>query len=53
MKIKAENYPVILITAFVIGIILAMALGFRPGYGSHERQSHDESRLMTGQMAKF
>lgn len=39
MKIKPENYPVILIAAFVIGIVIAMALGFRPSHGSSERES--------------
>ena len=34
MKIDPDNYPIIIITAFVIGMILAMALGFRPEHGS-------------------
>jgi hypothetical protein len=41
MKIKAENYPVILIAAFFTGMVLAMALGFRPEYGSHRDRSHE------------
>ena len=34
MKIDPYHYPIILIAAFVLGIILAMALGFRPQHGS-------------------
>jgi hypothetical protein len=34
MKIDPYDYPIILILAFVIGFVLAMALGFRPEYGS-------------------
>ena len=34
MKIDPYNYPVIIIAAFVIGMILAMVLGFRPKHGS-------------------
>jgi len=34
MKIDPYNYPVIIITAFVIGMILAMVFGFRPQHGS-------------------
>ena len=33
MKIDPDNYPVIIIAAFVIGMILAMAFGFRPEHG--------------------
>lgn len=35
-KIDPYNFPIIIITAFVIGFVLAMALGFRPSYGSHK-----------------
>lgn len=42
MKIKAENYPVILIAAFCAGMVIAMALGFRPDYGSHSDRQHPQ-----------
>lgn len=35
IQINPDHYPLIIITAFVIGVIIAMALGFTPGYGSH------------------
>ena len=38
IKIDAYNFPVLIIAAFVIGLMLAMALGFRPSYGSHKRE---------------
>lgn len=34
MKINPDSYPIIIIVAFVVGFILAMALGFRPEHGS-------------------
>ncbi|MBN2548873.1 MAG: hypothetical protein JXB15_06935 [Anaerolineales bacterium] len=37
-KIDPYNYPIIIIVAFVIGLVLAMALGFRPSSGSHNRE---------------
>jgi hypothetical protein len=37
LKISPYNFPIIIIAAFVIGMVLAMALGFRPSYGSHQR----------------
>jgi hypothetical protein len=33
MKIDPYHYPVILIAAFVLGMVLAMLLGFRPEHG--------------------
>lgn len=36
MKIDPYYYPVIIVAAFVIGIILAMVLGFRPQHGANE-----------------
>jgi hypothetical protein len=36
MKIDPDNYPIIIILAFVIGFMLAMVLGFRPEHGSTE-----------------
>jgi hypothetical protein len=36
MKIDPYNYPIIIIVAFVIGFVLAMALGFRPEHSSTE-----------------
>ena len=38
-KIDPSIYPIIIITAFLIGFGLAFALGFRPQHGSHERKS--------------
>jgi hypothetical protein len=40
MKIDPYNYPLIIIAAFVIGMILAMVLGFRPQHGSSQRNGH-------------
>ena len=42
MKIDPYNYPLIIITAFVIGMILAMVFGFRPQHGSSERNGHGQ-----------
>ena len=36
MKIDPYDFPVLIIVAFVIGVVLAMALGFRPQHGSTE-----------------
>ena len=36
MKIDPYHYPVIIIAAFVIGVILAMVFGFRPQHGVNE-----------------
>lgn len=33
MKIDPYHYPLILIAAFVLGVVLAMLLGFRPEHG--------------------
>ena len=33
MKIDPYHYPLILIAAFVLGMVLAMLLGFRPEHG--------------------
>jgi hypothetical protein len=33
MKIDPYHYPLILVAAFVLGMILAMLLGFRPEHG--------------------
>lgn len=46
MKVKPEYYPVILIAAFFAGLIIAMALGFRPAYGSHEERAGRGSQLI-------
>jgi hypothetical protein len=53
MKIKAENYPVILIAAFFIGMIIAMALGFRPDYGSHRDRPGEADRMVILQVPEF
>lgn len=34
MKIDPYYYPVIIIAAFAIGMLIALALGFRPEHGS-------------------
>lgn len=36
LKVDPYNFPVLIIAAFVIGLMLAMVLGFRPSYGSHK-----------------
>ena len=36
MKIDPYNFPILIIIAFVIGVVLAMLLGFRPQHGSTE-----------------
>jgi len=40
LKIDPYNYPIILIVAFVIGFVVAIALGFGPqhGQGEHGQQ---------------
>ncbi|MDX9993028.1 MAG: hypothetical protein RBS68_13395 [Anaerolineales bacterium] len=48
MKIDPYNFPIIIIVAFVLGVILAMILGFRPRYGSGE----DSLLLLLAQFAK-
>ena len=40
MKIDPYNYPLIIITAFVVGMILAMVFGFRPEHGSTNSNGH-------------
>jgi hypothetical protein len=37
MKIEKHNFPIIIITAFVAGILLAMLFGFRPEHGSTDQ----------------
>jgi hypothetical protein len=37
-KIDPYSYPLVLIVAFVIGFILAMALGFRPEHGERQER---------------
>ena len=39
-KIDPYNYPLIIITAFVIGLVLALALGFRPEHGATHSNGH-------------
>ena len=34
MKIDPYNFPTLIIVAFVVGLMLAMLLGFRPQHGS-------------------
>jgi hypothetical protein len=41
-KIDPSIYPIIIITAFLIGFGLAIALGFRPQHGSNERKSRTD-----------
>jgi hypothetical protein len=37
MKIDPYNFPLLIIAAFVIGVVLAMLLGFRHQHGSTEQ----------------
>lgn len=37
-KIDPYQFPIIIIVAFVIGFILAIALGFTPQHGSRNRE---------------
>lgn len=37
LKIDPYNYPIILILAFVIGFVVAIALGFGPQHGPGEQ----------------
>lgn len=43
-KIDPYNYPIIIIAAFVLGLTLAIALGFRPEHGGGERENHGAGR---------
>ena len=38
LKIDPYNYPLIIILAFVIGFVVAIALGFGPQHGSREME---------------
>ena len=38
LKIDPYNYPTIIILAFVIGFVVAIALGFGPQHGSRETE---------------
>jgi hypothetical protein len=38
LKIDPYNYPIIIILAFVIGFVVAIALGFGPQHGSREME---------------
>jgi len=38
MKIKPDQYPVIIITTLVLFTILGLALGFRPGHSSSNEE---------------
>ncbi|MBN1666644.1 MAG: hypothetical protein JW862_06135 [Anaerolineales bacterium] len=38
IKIDPYYYPIIIILAFVIGFMLAIALGFQPQHGEREQQ---------------
>lgn len=40
LKIDSYNYPIILILAFVIGFVVAIALGFGPQHGPGEQGQH-------------
>jgi len=40
LKIDPYHFPILIILAFVIGLVLAMALGFVPSYGSHRRSQN-------------
>jgi hypothetical protein len=43
-KIDPYNYPLIIIAAFVLGMTLAIALGFRPQHGGSEKENHGADR---------
>ena len=38
LKIDPYNYPIIIILAFVIGFVVALALGFGPQHGPRETE---------------
>ena len=38
LKVDPYHYPVIIIVAFVIGFILAIAVGFRPEHGNRDME---------------
>ena len=38
LKIDPYNYPIIIILAFVVGFVVAIALGFGPEHGSREAE---------------
>lgn len=38
LKIDPYNYPIIIILAFVIGFVVALALGFGPQHGPRESE---------------
>jgi len=42
MKIDPYKYPVVIISAFVIGMLIAFALGFRPQHGSTDLSGHGQ-----------
>jgi len=42
MKIDPYKYPVVIISAFVIGMLLAFAFGFRPKHGSSDLSEHGQ-----------
>ncbi|MFH2037857.1 MAG: hypothetical protein ABIJ65_00310 [Chloroflexota bacterium] len=42
MKIDPYKYPVVIISAFVIGMLIAFAFGFRPQHGSTDRSGQGQ-----------
>ena len=40
LKIDPYNYPIVIIASFVIGFIIAIALGFSPQHGSGQSEQH-------------
>lgn len=43
-KIDPYNYPIIIIAAFVLGLTLAIAFGFRPEHEGGGRENHGTGR---------
>jgi hypothetical protein len=42
LKIDPYHFPIIIIAAFVIGLTLAIALGFGPQHGNHEQKEQGD-----------
>ena len=42
MKIDPYKYPVIIISAFVVGMLIAFAFGFRPKHGATDLSGHGQ-----------
>jgi hypothetical protein len=49
MKIDPYHYPITIILAFVIGLTLALALGFTHRHGKREGEKHSFAKPALGQ----